>query len=164
MIAEAGLAALWLAAGLAALQFLLMIVALRSETEVIRAMRAIAVVQGALTLIAFAMLRWVIIGSALLLGLAVIYRFGPDVNAKFRFISPGNVVAAILIALISIGVQFYVQEFGKNYNATYGSLGAVIILMLWLYLAGVAILAGGEINKLLSLDSSTESKLGGSAD
>ena len=56
MIAEAGLAALWLAAGLAALQFLLMIVALRSETEVIRAMRAIAVVQGALTLIAFAML------------------------------------------------------------------------------------------------------------
>ena len=115
-------------------------------------------------LIAFAMLRWVIIGSALLLGLAVIYRFGPDVNAKFRFISPGNVVAAILIALISLGVQFYVQEFGKNYNATYGSLGAVIILMLWLYLAGVAILAGGEINKLLSLDSSTESKLGGSAD
>lgn len=111
----------------------------------------------------FAALRWSIIGISLLLGLAVIYRFGPDVTAKFRFISPGNVIAAILIALVSIGVQFYVLEFGKNYNATYGSLGAVIILMLWLYLAGVAILVGGEINKILSLDNSTQSKLGGSA-
>jgi len=114
-------------------------------------------------LVFFAMLRWIIIGVALLLGLAIIYRFGPDVNAKFRFVSPGNVIAAILIALVSIGVQFYVLEFGKNYNATYGSLGAVIILMLWLYLAGVAILAGGEINKILSLDNSRESKFGDSA-
>ena len=56
MIAETGLAALWLAAGLAALQFLLMILALRSSVDVSRAVRAIAVVQGALTLIAFAML------------------------------------------------------------------------------------------------------------
>ncbi|HET7751442.1 MAG TPA: YhjD/YihY/BrkB family envelope integrity protein, partial [Terriglobales bacterium] len=66
----------------------------------------------------------------------------------------GNVVAAILIALVSIGVQFYVSAFGKNYNAMYGSLGAVIILMLWLYLAGVAILVGGEVNTLLHLDES----------
>src|SRR5690349_24157341 len=56
MIAEAGLAALWLAAGLAALQFLLMIAALRGGAEVARAMRSIAVVQGVLTLVAFAML------------------------------------------------------------------------------------------------------------
>lgn len=111
----------------------------------------------------FAALRWSIIGISLLLGLAIIYRFGPDVTAKFRFISPGNVIAAILIALVSIGVQLYVLELGKNYNATYGSLGAVIILMLWLYLAGVAILVGGEINKILSLENSTQSKLGGSA-
>src|SRR5579864_2583280 len=56
MIAEAGLAALWLAAGLAAYQFLLMILALKSDLEVARPMRAVAVVQGILTLIAFAML------------------------------------------------------------------------------------------------------------
>ena len=56
MIAEAGLAALWLAAGLAALQFLLMILALRSGAEVARAMRSVALVQGVLTLVAFAML------------------------------------------------------------------------------------------------------------
>jgi cytochrome c-type biogenesis protein CcmF len=59
MIAEAGLAALWLAAGLAAYQFLLMILALRSQIEVARPMRAVAVVQGGWTLVAFAMLLWV---------------------------------------------------------------------------------------------------------
>ena len=59
MIAEAGLAALWLAAGLAALQALLMILALRTDAEVARPMRAIAVLQGALTLLAFAMLLMV---------------------------------------------------------------------------------------------------------
>src|SRR6476661_6269668 len=56
MIAEAGLAALWLAAGLAAYQFVLMLLALRSSTDVVRPMRAVAVAQGALTLIAFVML------------------------------------------------------------------------------------------------------------
>src|SRR5512146_414233 len=50
-------------------------------------------------LIFFATLRWIIIGISLLLGLAVTYRFGPDVNEKFRFVSPGNIVAATLIAL-----------------------------------------------------------------
>jgi membrane protein len=102
-----------------------------------------------LLLIFFATLRWIIIGISLLLSLALIYRFGPDVNVKFRLISPGNVVAATLIALSSIGFQFYVMAFGRNYNATYGSLGAVIILMLWLYLAGIAILVGCEINTIL---------------
>ena len=103
-------------------------------------------------LIFFATLRWVIIGISLLLALALIYRFGPDAHLKFRFISPGNVVAAALIALSSIGFQFYVSMFGKNYSAAYGSIGAVIILMLWLYLSGLAILLGGEINTVLRFD------------
>ena len=103
-------------------------------------------------LLFFATVRWIIIGISLLLGLALIYRFGPDINVKFRFISPGNVAAAALIALASIGFQFYVSQFGKTYNATYGSLGAMIILMLWLYLSGLAILVGGEINTVLRFD------------
>jgi membrane protein len=105
-------------------------------------------------LIFFATLRWIIIGVSLLLALAVIYRFGPDVNVKFRFISLGNIVAATLIVLSSIGFQFYVSQFGKTYSATYGSLGAVIILMLWLYLSGLAILVGGEINTVLRISKS----------
>lgn len=96
----------------------------------------------------FAILRWIILAAAMLLGLAVAYRYGPDVNARFRFISPGNVTAAILIALASVGFRFYVTKFG-NYSATYGNLAAMIILMLWMYMAGFAVLAGGEINRLL---------------
>jgi membrane protein len=96
----------------------------------------------------FATLRWIILATALLLALAVAYRYGPDAKVKFRFISPGNVVAVILIALAAIGFRFYVSEFG-NYNATYGNLAAMIILMLWMYMAGIALLVGCEIDTML---------------
>lgn len=99
-------------------------------------------------LIFFATLRWIIIAIGLLLALAATYRFGPDVNHKFRFISPGNMVAATLIALASIGFRFYVSKFG-NYNATYGNLAAMIILMLWMYMTGIAVLVGCEIDAML---------------
>jgi membrane protein len=96
----------------------------------------------------FATLRWIILAATLLLALSVAYRFGPDANTMFRFISPGNLVAASLIALASIGFQLYVSKFG-NYSATYGSLAAIIILMLWMYMAGIALLVGCEIDKIL---------------
>ena len=99
-------------------------------------------------LIFFAAVRWIILSAALLLVLAVAYRFGPDVRVKFRFLSAGNITAAIIIALASVGLQLYVSTFG-NYSATYGSLAAVIILMLWMYMAGIALLVGCEINILL---------------
>jgi membrane protein len=99
-------------------------------------------------LIFFATLRWIIIAAGLLLALALIYRFGPDVNLPFRFISAGNVVAASLIALGSIGFRFYVSKF-SDYSATYGNIAAMIILMLWMYLAGAALLVGGEIDAIL---------------
>ena len=99
-------------------------------------------------LIFFATLRWIILAAALLLALAVAYRFGPDAPVKFRFISPGSVVASFLIALASIAFQFYVSRFG-NYSATYGNLAAIIILMLWTYMTGIALLLGCEINTIL---------------
>lgn len=95
----------------------------------------------------FATLRWIILAAALLLALAVAYRFGPDAKSRFRFISPGNVIAAILIALASIGFRFYVSKFG-NYSATYGSFAAIIILMLWMYMAGIAVLVGCETDMI----------------
>lgn len=106
----------------------------------------------------FATLRWIIIAAALLLALAVTYRFGPDVNLEFRFISPGNVVAATLIALISIGLRFYVSK-SANYSATYGNLAAMILLMLWMYMAGIALLVGCEINAILCPNEPERSKL-----
>lgn len=96
----------------------------------------------------FATLRWIILVAALLLGIAIAYRFGPDTNAKFRFLSPGNLTATALIALASFAFRLYVARFG-TYSATYGSLAAIIILMLWMYMSGIALLVGCEINTLL---------------
>ena len=99
-------------------------------------------------LVFFATLRWIIIAVGLLLALGFMYRFGPDVDLRFQLISVGNVVTAMLIALASIGFRFYVSKFG-NYSATYGSLAAMIILILWMYLVGIALLVGCEINAIL---------------
>jgi membrane protein len=95
----------------------------------------------------FATLRWVIILAMLLLGLAVAYYFGPDVQQNFRIISPGSIVGVVVLLLAALGFRFYVDHFA-SYEATYGSLGAVIILLLWLYVTGLAILVGSEINAL----------------
>jgi membrane protein len=97
---------------------------------------------------AFRVFRWIVIVLALLLGFALIYRFAPNVQQDFRFITPGAVLGVVLLGVASLGFSFYVSNFG-DYDATYGSIGAVIILMFWLYIAGLVILVGSEINALV---------------
>lgn len=81
--------------------------------------------------------------------LAVIYRYGPDrPNAKWRWITPGSVLATIVWLVATIGFGFYVANFG-SYNATYGSLGAVIVFLTWLYLSAYIALLGAELNAVL---------------
>lgn len=99
-------------------------------------------------LLFFRIFRWVVIVGLLLAGFAILYYFGPNVDQKFRFITPGSILGSSLLILASLGFQFYVNNFA-NYAATYGSIGAVIILMLWLYIAGIVILLGSEVNALL---------------
>ena len=91
------------------------------------------------------------------LAFSLIYRFAPNLGSKRRgkrlpasdyrrrWISPGVVVAVILWLLVSLGFRLYLHFF-NSYSATYGSLGALIIMMLWFYLTGAAILLGGEVN------------------
>jgi membrane protein len=99
-------------------------------------------------LMVFAAFRWLMIVLALLLGFALIYYLGPDVEQSFKFITPGSVFGVALLIAASLGFKVYAASFG-DYNATYGSIGAVIILMLWLYIAGLVILLGSEINALV---------------
>lgn len=92
-----------------------------------------------------------------MIALVVIYRFVPNAAAKRhgkglresdyrrRWFSPGIVIALLLWLLVSLGFRLYLHFF-DSYSATYGSLGALIILMFWFYLTGAAILLGGEIN------------------
>ena len=95
----------------------------------------------------FATLRWVIIVLALLAAFALVYWLAPNVEQRFRFITPGSVVATLLLIVASLVFNLYTSNFA-DYDATYGSIGAVVLLMLWLYITGLVILIGSEINVL----------------
>jgi membrane protein len=92
--------------------------------------------------------------------LAIIYRVGPNRDApKLRWVSVGATVATVIWLLASIGFSVYVETFG-NYAKTYGSLAAVVILMLWLWLTAYAILLGAEINAEAEQQTARDSTVG----
>jgi membrane protein len=96
--------------------------------------------------IAIGLARWVLLAALLLFGLGVIFRYGPQRRRpRWRWITPGAIVAVIVGLLASIGFSIYVTLMG-NYNKTYGSLGAIIVLLLWLYFMAYAVLFGAAMN------------------
>jgi membrane protein len=96
--------------------------------------------------IAVKIVQWVLALGFVVFAFATIYRFAPDVpNQRWYWITPGSLVGVFLWALASAGLRVYLHYF-DSYNATYGSLGAVVILMLWFYVAGLAMLVGSQIN------------------
>jgi membrane protein len=90
--------------------------------------------------------RWAVALVSTMLIFGIIYAFAPDIpQEKFRFITPGAVVAVILWIVASAAFFFYVANF-SNYNATYGAFAGAVILLLWLYVTSLAFLLGGELN------------------
>jgi len=90
--------------------------------------------------------RWPILLIGVVLGLSLIYRFGPSRDkAEWRWVTPGGIVAAVLWIAVSMLFSWYVANFG-SYNETYGSLGAVIGFMTWIWLSTIVVLLGAEIN------------------
>lgn len=98
-------------------------------------------------------LRWPVIVFLMMLVVAVLYYVTPDVEQQFRFITPGSVVAVIVWIGASVGFGIYVQNFG-NYDATYGSIGAVIVLLLYFYISAAVLLFGAEMNAVIEHASS----------
>jgi membrane protein len=95
---------------------------------------------------AWKVLQWPIALAFMVLAFALIYYFAPDVREqKWVWLTPGSAIGVVLWLLVSFGFRTYLHFF-DSYSKTYGTLGAVIVLMLWLYLTGAAILIGGEIN------------------
>jgi membrane protein len=91
-------------------------------------------------------LSWIIATLLLSLFFAVIYYFAPDVKtSRWHWLTPGAAIGIVGWLLASIGLRIYVHFF-NNYSVTYGSLGAVIILLTWFYLTGLMLLLGAEIN------------------
>ncbi|SER57718.1 membrane protein [Gracilibacillus ureilyticus] len=92
-------------------------------------------------------LRWVISSVIFFIVLTALYLLAPSKRVKFKHVVIGAVFSTICWQLTSLAFSYYVSSIG-NYSATYGSLGGVIILMLWFYLSAMVIIAGGEINAL----------------
>ena len=90
--------------------------------------------------------RWPVIFVLVILALAVLYRFGPcRPNVRWRWITPGSFIAALGLLILSMLFSWYAANFGK-FNETYGSLGAVIGFMTWMWLSATIILVGAELN------------------
>ncbi|MGE4432314.1 MAG: YihY/virulence factor BrkB family protein [Sphingobium sp.] len=103
---------------------------------------------------------WVLAGSLVSFTFAIFFRFAPDRRAaKWRWLSVGSVLSTILWLSITLGFGFYVANF-TNYNATYGSLAAVVIFLMWLFLSSFAVLIGAEVNSETERQTMVDSTIG----
>ncbi|RLQ94496.1 YihY/virulence factor BrkB family protein [Falsibacillus albus] len=96
-------------------------------------------------------LRWIVSAIILFLIFVGIYYFAPSKKISCVTAFPGAIVATIGWVIASFAFSFYVSSFG-NYSSTYGSIGGIIVLMLWLFISGFIIILGGEVNALLNVD------------
>lgn len=88
--------------------------------------------------------QWPVVFLLVATGVALVYYFAPDAEQEWVWITPGSVFATLLWVAISLGFKFYVANFGDY--GTYGVIGSVMVLMLWFWLSGIAILLGAELN------------------
>jgi membrane protein len=90
-------------------------------------------------------LQWPIVFALVATAIALIYYYAPDAEQDWVWITPGSILATVLWLIASLGFKLYIARFG-TYNETYGVIGGVMVLMLWFYVSGVAILVGAELN------------------
>jgi len=94
---------------------------------------------------AWAVLRWPLIFALATSGIAIVFYYAPDADQDWVWITPGSILTTLLWVGFSMGFRLYVTSVG-NYAATYGALAGAAVLLLWLYLSGLALLIGGELN------------------
>jgi membrane protein len=115
---------------------------------------------GGLTETLTRIVRWPVLLLVLLFGLALLYRYGPDRRAaRWQWVSVGSVFAAVTWIVASYLFSWYLASFA-NYNATYGSLGAVAGLMVWLWISSVVVLLGAELNAEIEHQTARDSTVG----
>ncbi|MGY6500563.1 MAG: YihY/virulence factor BrkB family protein [Acidimicrobiales bacterium] len=90
---------------------------------------------------------WLVVGFGLMVGLAVLYRYAPDrePDPNWVWVTPGAAIAVVAWLVASVGFQIYASNFG-SYNETYGSLSAVVVMMLWLWITVAVVLVGATVN------------------
>jgi membrane protein len=128
-----------------ALVLFLSIVLIIVGDAVMNFVTGLEILNSTITVLALNLLRYFISFASLVFGVAIIYRFAPDVKLKLRFINFGTILSSLLILLSTYGFSFYLSNF-SSYNKLYGSIGTIIALMLWLYLLALILIFGYEIN------------------
>ena len=104
---------------------------------------------GGAFVVAWKVIQWPVMLAFLFGAFALTYYFGPDLDSpEWHWVSPGSAIGLVLWLAASFGIKVYLSFF-NSYNKTYGSLAGVVILMLWLYVTGIAILVGGEVNAVI---------------
>ena len=141
--------------------FLLIGVALVALLSVVILPIVLAVLPlGPITALLIASVRWVVALAVVIGGIGVLYRFGPNRRkARVPWLTPGALVAVVIWGVISYGFSYYLSNFGR-YNEIYGALGAVIALLMWLYLSAFSVLLGAALNAELELRTREDSTIG----
>lgn len=94
--------------------------------------------------------RWLILFGIYFLTVSMLYKFGPASARKWRFFSPGATLATLLAVIVFSGFAYYINQFG-TFNRLYGSIGTLIVIMIWLYLNSLILLVGFELNAAIAL-------------
>ncbi|PLX10915.1 MAG: hypothetical protein C0594_04225 [Marinilabiliales bacterium] len=89
--------------------------------------------------------NWVIITALFFFAISILYYLAPAKKTRWRFISAGSTLSTVLIIIASIGFSYFVNNFGQ-YNKLYGSIGTIIVILLWLYFNSLALIIGFELN------------------
>jgi len=106
--------------------------------------------KGGITLFAIQFTRWTLLGVLYFITVSILYRYGPAHAKKWKFFSAGSWLATILAFLTIWGFSFYINNF-SSYNKIYGSIGTLIVVMIWLYLNSLILLVGFELNASVDL-------------
>jgi membrane protein len=103
------------------------------------------IVEKSLVFYLIMLLKWIVIIVLLFLAISFLYWLAPAKKSDFRFMSPGSILATALFILTSLGFSAYINNFGQ-YNKLYGSIGTLMVILVWLYLNSIALLIGFELN------------------
>ncbi|MEI6694495.1 MAG: YihY/virulence factor BrkB family protein [Bacteroidota bacterium] len=107
------------------------------------------ILKGQLTIYLLFVSRWIVLLAMLFFGVSFLYYYAPAKKKTFRFISAGSTLATFLTLVSTLGFKYYVANFSK-YNALYGSIGTLIIILMWIYFNAIILLIGFELNASIS--------------
>ena len=114
-------------------------------TGILRAITPHSISDSQIFFYSLEVIRWIIIVSVLLLAISFIYYLAPARRRDFRFLSAGSTLATILVVITTLGFNYYVDNFSR-YNVLYGSLGTLMIVLIWIYVNSISVITGFELN------------------